>query len=94
MREALGTEEYRRAHELRKAYMREPSVGIHSPYWRSECGRSRSPAEGVLQNAWVSRLSDRSHRRRALSASTAYRATPCRVPVRRSTVSVSLQSTK
>ncbi len=30
MREALATEEYRKAHELRTAYMRETSVGIHS----------------------------------------------------------------
>ncbi|MFC0553652.1 EthD domain-containing protein [Planotetraspora thailandica] len=30
MREALATEEYRRAHELRKAYMRDTSIGIHS----------------------------------------------------------------
>ena len=30
MREALATEEYRRAHELRKAYMRDTSLGIHS----------------------------------------------------------------
>jgi hypothetical protein len=30
MREALATEEYRKAHELRAAYMRETSVGIHS----------------------------------------------------------------
>jgi hypothetical protein len=29
MREALATEEYRKAHELRKAYMRDTSVGIH-----------------------------------------------------------------
>jgi len=30
MREALATEEYQKAHDLRKAYMRETSVGIHS----------------------------------------------------------------
>lgn len=30
MREALATPEYRRAHELRKAYLRDTSVGIHS----------------------------------------------------------------
>jgi spore cortex formation protein SpoVR/YcgB (stage V sporulation) len=30
MREALATEEYREAHERRKAYMRDTSVGIHS----------------------------------------------------------------
>ena len=30
MREALATEEYRKAHELRKAYMRDTSAGIHS----------------------------------------------------------------
>jgi hypothetical protein len=30
MREALATEEYRKAHERRKAYMRDTSVGIHS----------------------------------------------------------------
>jgi EthD domain-containing protein len=30
MREALATEEYRKAHDLRKAYMRDTSVGIHS----------------------------------------------------------------
>lgn len=29
MREALATPEYRRAHELRKAYLRETSAGIH-----------------------------------------------------------------
>ncbi|MFD5080565.1 EthD domain-containing protein [Streptomyces sp. NPDC058371] len=30
MREALATDEYRKAHELRTAYMRETSAGIHS----------------------------------------------------------------
>jgi EthD domain len=30
MREALATEEYKKAHESRKAYMRDTSVGIHS----------------------------------------------------------------
>ncbi|WP_250853400.1 EthD domain-containing protein [Streptomyces rhizosphaericus] len=30
MREALATPEYQRAHELRGAYMREASTGIHS----------------------------------------------------------------
>ncbi|MFC8823752.1 hypothetical protein ACFT9I_00125 [Streptomyces sp. NPDC057137] len=30
MREALATEAYQKAHELRTAYMRETSVGIHS----------------------------------------------------------------
>ena len=30
MREALATEDYRKAHALRTAYMRETSVGIHS----------------------------------------------------------------
>jgi hypothetical protein len=30
MREALTTEEYKKAHELRAAYMRETSVGIRS----------------------------------------------------------------
>src|ERR1700749_2423778 len=30
MREALATEGYRKAHELRKAYMRDTSAGIHS----------------------------------------------------------------
>jgi hypothetical protein len=30
MREALATEEYQKAHDLRKAYMRDTSVGIHS----------------------------------------------------------------
>ncbi|MCF3962388.1 EthD domain-containing protein [Streptomyces fuscigenes] len=30
MREALATPEYRAAHELRKAYLRETSAGIHS----------------------------------------------------------------
>jgi hypothetical protein len=30
MRAALATEEYQKAHELRKAYMRDTSVGIHS----------------------------------------------------------------
>jgi len=30
MREALATPEYHRAHELRKAYMRDRSAGIHS----------------------------------------------------------------
>ena len=30
MRDALATEEYRKAHELRQGYMRETSVGIHS----------------------------------------------------------------
>lgn len=30
MRNALQAESYQRAHELRKAYMRETSVGIHS----------------------------------------------------------------
>jgi uncharacterized protein (DUF1330 family) len=30
MREALATEAYQRAHELRSAYMRNTSVGIHS----------------------------------------------------------------
>ncbi|MEV7815530.1 EthD domain-containing protein [Streptomyces flaveolus] len=30
MREALATEAYRRAHDLRQAYMRDTSVGIHS----------------------------------------------------------------
>ncbi|MEB8338235.1 EthD domain-containing protein [Streptomyces endophyticus] len=30
MREALATDAYRKAHELRKAWMRDTSVGIHS----------------------------------------------------------------
>ncbi|GAA3369370.1 hypothetical protein GCM10017744_088780 [Streptomyces antimycoticus] len=30
MREALATEAYRKAHDLRQAYMRDTSVGIHS----------------------------------------------------------------
>jgi hypothetical protein len=30
MRAALATEEYQKAHELRKAYMRDTSVGIHA----------------------------------------------------------------
>jgi hypothetical protein len=30
MREALATEGYRKAHELRQGYMRDTSVGIHS----------------------------------------------------------------
>ncbi|GAA4201748.1 EthD domain-containing protein [Actinocatenispora rupis] len=30
MREALATDEYQRAHELRKAYLRDTSIGIHS----------------------------------------------------------------
>ncbi|WP_405927244.1 EthD domain-containing protein [Streptomyces sp. NBC_00035] len=30
MHEALATEEYQKAHELRTAYMRDTSVGIHS----------------------------------------------------------------
>lgn len=30
MQQALATPEYRKAHELREAYMRETSVGIHS----------------------------------------------------------------
>jgi hypothetical protein len=30
MREALQSESYRKAHEMREAYMRETSVGIHS----------------------------------------------------------------
>lgn len=30
MREALRTDGYRKAHELRKAYLRETSLGIHS----------------------------------------------------------------
>lgn len=30
MREALATQEYRRAHALRQKYMRDTSVGIHS----------------------------------------------------------------
>jgi Domain of unknown function (DUF1330) len=30
MREALATEGYQKAHELRKAYMRDTSAGIHS----------------------------------------------------------------
>ncbi|MGW2549604.1 EthD domain-containing protein [Streptomyces sp. NPDC001635] len=30
MREALATEEYRRAHGLRQAYLRDTSAGIHS----------------------------------------------------------------
>ena len=30
MREALATEEYRKAHDLRKPYMRDTSIGIHS----------------------------------------------------------------
>jgi hypothetical protein len=30
MREALATPEYRKAHEMRKAYMRDTLAGIHS----------------------------------------------------------------
>jgi uncharacterized protein (TIGR02118 family) len=30
MREALATPEYRKAHEMRKAYLRDTSAGIHS----------------------------------------------------------------
>jgi hypothetical protein len=30
MQEALATEEYRKAHAMRQAYLRETSVGIHS----------------------------------------------------------------
>ncbi|MGW7427777.1 EthD domain-containing protein [Streptomyces sp. NPDC054813] len=30
MREALATQEYQRAHDLRRAYMRDTSTGIHS----------------------------------------------------------------